>query len=631
MFVVSRLAVRGAAGRVRAALTLLARVLALVAAVLLAACAPQQPPATRETITLSGAPYDRGLAHGTQLRSKIRSFYTTLLTNSLFPYLSREQPAISSLLTEYTKDRYQNGQFAYELLLDSAKSVERTLNRATREELQGIADGSGLTYEQVLVLNTFVDSVLAVRGVALAIHQGAAPVVESLELVGANGDGVDNDGDGAIDEADEGVFSPWVPELNAQAVELPTGVTLRAVLSDPDGVDPATVRVTFGTELFTFGSPQLVMNALDAQRLEIVATPSQPLETGAVVTVVVSAGDKKILDDPPPSHASFMRDEEIVFTTKGAGLAREDVRRPRLIDGRTRPPTFALGVRGSATAGGKAYLAQHFALLDANTSHKHTVAIRHEPENGPAYVTIGWAGVVYGLAGVNELGVGYVCNPADTLDNSVVGSVLDNVADLSQAKLLASGTPIGFVGRKVLEQATDAASARGVLAAAKHVYGWACLVGDASGGLEAVEVDSDVFSSGAGGVYPYAPEDRDATGRPYASVGADDLVAGSSYAKNVDDAPVLNIAGTRMVPQRRWSSFYFRSRRVMDGVGRMLKAGYGALDADALEHVLADPEVVDRSDSMNAVVLDLGAKAVHAAMGEEPATDAPFEVTGVRP
>jgi hypothetical protein len=86
-----------------------------------------------------------------------------------------------------------------------------------------------------------------------------------------------------------------------------------------------------------------------------------------------------------------------------------------------------------------------------------------------------------------------------------------------------------------------------------------------------------------------------------------------------------------MVPQRRWSGFFFRSRRVIDAVGRRLKAGYGALDVDALERLLADPEVVDRSDSMNAVVLDLGAKSVHAAMGEVPATDAPFETTEVRP
>lgn len=597
----------------------------------LCACGPQTAPATRETITVAGAPYDRGLSHGTQLRSKIRSFYTTLLTNSLYPYLGREQPDIASLLVEYDKPEYQDGKFAYALLLDSAKSVERTLNRATREELQGIADGSGLSYEQVLILNAFVDSVLATRGVALAIRQGRSPLVESVELVGAATDGADNDDDGQVDEPGEGLFAPWVPELNAQAVELPADVKLKVVLTDPDGVDPATLRVTFGTELYTKDSPQLVITEPAADRLELVVTPAQPLMPASVVSVVVSAGDKKIIDDPPPSHASFMRDEELVFTTRGAGLARRDVRRPRLFDNRTRPPTVAVGVRGTATQGDGVYLAQHFALLDANTSHKHTVALRHQPESGPAYVTVGWAGVVYGFAGLSERGVGYVCNPADTLDNSVVGSVLENVADLSKAKLLATGTPIGFVARKALTDATDAASAQAVFAAAKHVYGWTCLVADATGGLSAVEVDSDVFAGGQGGVYPYGPADVDASGRPFASVGADDLLAGSSYAKNVDDAPVLNIAGTRMTPQRQWSSFFFRSRRAMDGLGRMVLGAYGSLDAPTLQTFLADQELVDRSDSMNAVVLDVVQRRVHSAMGQVPATDGLFETTEVRP
>lgn len=630
MFAAAALAAAGPAGKGAPALKSPALVLLALAAVLLA-CGPQTPPATRETITLSGAPYDRGLTHGTELRSKIRSIYTTLLTNSLYPYLSREQPDIASLLTEYQKEEYQNGNFAYELLLDSAKSVERTLNRATREELQGISDGSGLTYDQVLVLNTFVDSVLATRGVALAIRQSRAPLIESLELVGASSDGVDNDNDGEVDEPGEGVFSPWVPELDAQAVELPVDVKLKVLLTDPDGIDPSTVRVTFGTELFTQGSPQLVMTSPDATHLELVATPSQPLALGSVVTIVVSAGDTKIIDDPPPSHASFMRDEELVFTVRGAGLDRRDVLRPRLYDNRTRPPTVATGVRGAATAGDGAYLAQHFALLDANTSHKHTVAIRHQPDNGPAFVTIGWAGVIYGFSGMSERGVGFVCNPADTLDNSVVGSVLENIGDLSQAKLLAKGMPIGFVGRKMMLEATDAASARAVMQGVDHVYGWTCLVGDAAGGLEAVEVDSDVFQSGQNGVYPYTPADVDASGRPFASVGVDDLLAGSSYAKNVDDAPVLPIAGARVVPQRLWSSFFFRSRRAMDGLGRKVKDAYGAIDVPALQSYLADPELVDRSDSMNAVVLDLGARQVHSAMGQVPATEGPFEVTEVRP
>ena len=70
------------------------------------------------------------------------------------------------------------------------------------------------------------------------------------------------------------------------------------------------------------------------------------------------------------------------------------------------------------------------------------------------FAVVGWAGVVYGFSGLSDTGLGYACNPSDTLDNSVVGSVFENIFDLSKAKLLATGTPMGFLGRKMLETAT---------------------------------------------------------------------------------------------------------------------------------------------------------------------------------
>ena len=42
-----------------------------------------------------------------------------------------------------------------------------------------------------------------------------------------------------------------------------------------------------------------------------------------------------------------------------------------------------------------------------------------------------------------------------------------------------------------------------------------------------------------------------------------------------------------------------------------------------------EPEVVDRSDSMNAVVLDLKNRVLHSAMGTVPATNSPFIATGL--
>lgn len=603
--------------------------LLLVAA--LVACSPLTKPPTRELIELRGSPYDRGLQHGTQLRSKVRSFYTTLLTNSLFPYLSREQPDIASFLPEYAAERYQHGNFAYELMLDSAKNIERSLNRATREELQGIADGSGLTYQQILVLNTFVDTVLAVRGVALAIRLARAPLVKSVEFVGADTDGVDNDSDGQIDEPGEGHFEPYLPELYGLAVELAPAAAIRVVLTEVDGVDPATVRIYLDNQLYTQDSPELVLTELSPTELQVTLTPSTPLANALTTTFVIGAGDRKTIEVPLPAHESFMRDEEIAFTTRGAGLHRRDVRRPRLTDGRTRPPPIALGVRGSMTAGGGSFIAQHFSLLDANTAFKHTIAIRHVPETGPAFVTIGWAGIVYGLSGMSERGVGYACDPSDTLDNSVVGSVLAQVADLSRAKLVAQGMPIGFLGRKILEQATDAASARDLIGNAERVYGWTCVLGDRSGGLEAIEVDSDIFHDGSRGVFPLSTTELDATGRRYASTSDDDFVLGSNFVKNVPDITTLSIAGQRIVPQRQWSGFFYRSRRAVDGVKGRIEAGKGTIDAEFLQQLIGDDQFIDQSDSMNAVVLDFEHLQVRSAMGQVPATSGPFEVTEVRP
>lgn len=601
--------------------------LPLILALVVTACAPATPPPTRETLVLTGSAYDRGLQHGTQLRSKIRSFYTTLLNNSLYPFLTREQPDIATLLKEYDTDKYKEGRFAYELLLESAKNLERDLGRTGRDELRGIADGSGLTYEQVLVLNTFVDTTLAVRGIGLAIRQGRAPVVESVEFPGAASDGVDNNGDGRADEANEGVFRPYDPPFFAAAVELDVRTKLRVVFSDADGVDPATVRVRVNESLFTFGDPTLEIEELSVGRLQVTWTPAEPLPAASQVTFVLSAGDKRIIEIPGPPRASFRRDEELLITTRGAGLAPRDISRPPLTDNRTRPPPFTVGVKGTRAAGGNPLMAHSFALLDANTAHKHTVVLIHRPDTGPAYVTVGWAGIVYGLSGLNERGVGVTCNPSDTLDNSVVGSILTQAADLSKAKLLASGLPAGFLVKRALERATTAAEAVDALTEIDPVYGWNCTAADDRGGLEVVELDSDVFRQGQGGVYRYGPTDRDPAMRRYSSLTDDDLIVGSSFTRNVDDSITLTLAGQRVVPQRYWSGFFFRSRRVMDNVTRRLGARAEPVDVPWLEGLLAEPEVIDRSDSMNAVVLDLKNRVVHSAMGAVPATSAPFVAT----
>ena len=588
------------------------------AVLLLSACDPVDPPPTRELVHVSGTPYNCGLQHGQKLKSKIHSFYTRLLTASLLPYLGREQPDIETLLPVYEGDAYANGQFAHQLLVDSAHSIEASLPDDVREEMKGISDGSGLPYDDVLLLNTFTDSTLAVRGISLAIRLSRAPSFDSFRVEGLESDGLDNDGDGVSDQAGEGTLAPFDPRPFAQFVELPAAPVFHVQVHDPDGIDPQSVRFEMDAQVYTESSPQLSLQGQPDGGMEVVFRPGD-LGPPGVHTLVVSLSDAKVLTRPAPDHESVIRDEEIVFTTAGTGLKPWEVRRPRLDDGRTRAPSFAVGLARSRVAQGP-LLAQNFALLDASTAHEHTVVLVHHPDHGPAYVTVGWAGVAYGFSGLNTNGVAYACNPADTLNNSVVQSVIGQIGDLSTAKLNAAGVPIGFATRQVLQSATDTASAVSTMQSLQHAYGWSCVFVDKAGAMQAMELNSGTFSIAESGVY--GPGDTDPHGQRLGATGDDDLFAGSSYAQALDDAPVLSLAGEHVVPQRFWSGFFYRSRRALDEVARQLKPAMTVGDAEAL---LNDPELVDRSDSMNAVVLEPKALKIYSAIGTEPANDSPYE------
>ncbi len=605
------IAPRGGAGRWAAGVAL---------AVALGACGRAEPPPTRELLVLTGTPYERGLQHGTKLKSKIHSFYTRMLTASLLPYLGREQPDIQSLLTVYGTGAYQNGNFAHQLLVDSAKGIEASLPSEAREEMKGIADGSGLPYEDVLVLNTFTDSVLAVRGIALAIRLSRAPHLEALSVEGTDADGLDNDADGQVDQAGEGTLDPFVPAPYAQLVELPSAPVFHARVNDPDGIDPKSIRLQLDQKAYGVNSGAITTTSLGDGGVDLAFAPGD-LGPPGVHTLVIGLSDAKVLDRPAPDHESVMRDEEIVFTTQGTGLKPWEVRRPQLDDGRTRAPSFAVGVARSRSSGGP-MLAQNFALLDASAAHEHTVVLVHHPDHGPAYVTVGWAGVAYGFSGMNANGVAYACNPSDTLNNSIVQSVINQVGDLSTAKLKAAGMPLGFATRQVLETATDTPSAIDAMKAQPHAYGWSCLFADKAGALQALELNSGTFDVNAPKFAAYGPADTDAHGQRYGATSDDDLFIASAYQQVLDDAPILSLAGQRVVPQRYWSSFFYRSRRAVDDVARLLKPGMTPLDLEAL---LGRPELVDHSDSMNAVVMEPAALKLHSAIGTEPANDAPYE------
>jgi len=430
-------------------------------------------------------------------------------------------------------------------------------------------------------------------------------------------------------------------------VEVPLDARLRFLIHDPpaltsisgdergeekegesQGVDPDSVRIQLGTEVFESANRDAIETRVvgeDGHSLEVIFTPPGGLPEASVVALVLQAGNLSQIIDPPPEHARFMRDERIVFTTAGYGAAPRDVPNRGEWDGHTQPPSFAFALRKSASKDKQVRLAHHFALLDADVSHKHTVLFIHKPLQGRVHAVLGWTGVVWGFSGLNEAGFAAAVNTSDTLDNALVGQVLE---DLLKARLVSTGVPAGIILRQLLTRSQHVEQARGFLEWEEATCGWNFLLADAQRNLAAVELDSNTLGKHKEGFRTYGPDPRepdnlDDSGRPYASVGEDDLRTASHFVKNTSDmdAPILIFQAN---PQRYWSTFYFRSLRAHHMVAEEIHARYGDLGRDEIIEILRRPELVDRRDSMNAVVFEPEKLTLHFAMGVVPATKAEF-------
>lgn len=615
---------------------------------LLPGCEPAEPPANSEVVVLSGNAYDRGFQHGRLLGNKIRSLYTILLETNLMPYLNREQDDVMTFLEVYREDKYQDGQFSYRMLLESGENLLDILKDSHpeyAEEMRGIADGSGIPFERILVLNTFVDTMLAFRSVTLFLKQLSSPYLIEVEFLGDFQDGVDNNGDGQIDEADDGSVKTWLegqwtaaygPRDHAAVVEVPTDARIRMRFLDhpglggftgsPDekpkegdlqGMDPESIRIQLGTELYTAVEDDCIQTALSGENqeyLEVIFTPPGGLPPGRIVSLTVQAHDISAINNPLPVRPRVMRDERFVFTTRGAGLRPEEVPNRGEWDGRSMPPSLGFAVRGTATPDRAARLAHHFALLDSNISHKHAVLFVHRPDDGTPFAVVSWAGLVWGFSGMNQDGLTYMVNPSDTLDNPLVGQVKQRVM---YAQLLSTGIPIGIKGRILLEQSDTVPAALDLLEAEEDTFGWNLLLGDQNGVIAAAELDNNVLREPGGGFCSFTPEDG------IGNAGPDDLRMAMHFLANLPDIDTT-ILVFHVQPQSEWSSFYYRSLRAFYILGEEIQSRYGRLDLPGVIEVLRHPELVDTRESMNAVVFEPELGKLHYAMGQVPATDGEF-------
>jgi hypothetical protein len=604
-------------------------VLAITALAAATGCQVAKEPDTVSVVVLNGSAYDRGFQHGERLKWEIRSFYTKILTASLLPYLNREQADVAGFLTEYAKPEYENGQFSYQILLQSAHNLMGYIPQPYLDEMQGIADGAQMPLDEILILNTFADTMLSFRAITLYIKEFQAPILISAQFLGGlDTDWVDNDGDGQIDQLGEGAIEPYGPSPYAAMTEVPTDAKIQFALIDYHGVNPDSIRIRLNDTLYVAGDPsiEIAPTGDDGYGLRVVFTPPGGLPEASVVSVILQAGDLDFCVVPPLPRHRYMRDERIVFTTRGYGLPPQAIDNRSVDDGTSQPPSIAFAVRGSATPDGRPLLAHHFALLDAGASHDHTVLFTQVPDDGIPHSYVGWAGVIGGFSGMNARGVTYAANLSDTLDNPLTGKFNQ---DHFTAKLLETGVPIGVLGRELLARSETIGAAATYIQQQPRTFGWNILLADPSGSMGLVEVDANFLNTPDAGFFfvtpdPTQPGNLDRWGRPVASVGPDDLRTGSHFVRNTDDIERRILLLFHVQPQRYWSSFFFRSVRAVSILGEKIAARYGAIDVDSAIDLLREDDLIDRRDSMNAVVYDPWSLGIHYAMGKLPATDAEF-------
>lgn len=632
--------------------------LLLVALAGVLACTGSEPPAYVQTLTLRGTPYQRGLQHGQALGPRIRSLYTTLLSNSLLPYLNREQADVASVLQRYREDpddgvtSYVEGWkqacraactadcaercgFSYLLMLDSAATLKAYIPEPYLDEMQGIADGAGLPFEKILILNTFYDTLLSFRAITAFIKQIQAPRLEALAFVGGvPTDGRDNDGDGDTDEADEGTQAPFEPAPWASMVEVPPAARVELLLhdtklgigvdkGDTPGVDPATVRVECDGQAFEYprdeGALQIRPVDGDPERLWVSFAPPDGFPAASVVSLLVMAGDHNRIVEPPPLHARFMRDERVTFSTAGYGLPAEAIPNRGQPDGRSQPPAHAFALTGAATLDGAPLVAQHYSLLDANTVHKHAVVFLHVPDQGSPFAILGYAGLVWGFSGMNAHGLTAAFTQSDTLNNTMAGEFF---RDLFDARLVSTGVPMGIVARDLLAERSGVAESLDLLPRVPATFGWSLLLADPSGDLAVAEVDGDILGTPSGGLHVRRAGTPPAGTRAPAPAGTERLLAASHFQDDLDEIRT-SILVFDVKPQRYWSSFYYRSVSALYTLADALDAA-GPLDVAGAVSVLRTPALVDTRDSMWAAVYRPAERTLWYAAGVMPATDAPF-------
>lgn len=151
----------------------------------------------------------------------------------------------------------------------------------------------------------------------------------------------------------------------------------------------------------------------------------------------------------------YKREERIAEMIATESASRQDTAR------RSAPMSCTMfAVWGSRTVGGKMFAHRNLDWVSQTGMHKDRLVTVYEPEDGCAFATIGYAGVLGALAGMNEKSI-----------------TLAEVGAFSAREEL-DGTPWTFMARRVLQEAASLKDALDIIQSTCHTLGYNYLVSD---------------------------------------------------------------------------------------------------------------------------------------------------------
>ena len=555
-------------------------------------------------VHLYGTPYEMGYEHGRLLKTEIRAFYTEFFEKAVLPVINRNKTLLIEYF-DYSSEKYSGDNFAKQLVLDSAHEMEKSIPERYIEEMKGIADGSGLPYDEILIINTFpdvVDSFLEIGNLFQALD---APFVKSIIFPReTTEDGIDNNGDGVIDAQDENVVSPYTTSPFAIYRGLSPDDSIEVTLHDDDGVDPERTKVYLNGELCEKCPLSETGNDLK------ITISDLPFQNGKLFIEIDSA-DKKVVDSPPPPHTNAMRRERfLLLENRDTSLLSAPNFSEGMITGRGAvSSTFGIVKNNNVMVG------RNFIFMDLNILHLYTYLFVYHPDSGNQVISAALPGMVGVLTGINDRGLFISANQVENADNSVIKSIVD------EFKVFLSGVPADIAAGEALEDYATSISAEEFLKSFNIPSGWNFFVADKNGNLIAVERDAGVWG-GAGRAYSPEITKCSSTFCPFNS--PDELWVTGDYVFNLPDIDYDLLGGAfHLPPQNKWAFSYFSGLNTFYAIKTLLKKEKVST-VDDLIPLLKQAYLFSPGNTIHSLALDLVNMDGFVAQGNATATEGDY-------